>query len=206
MQFRDQRTPAGEYVARHVRMQSGRHPGQGVGHHGDGRYACCKRSAMRRNVDAERQPADDRKPRNALCESSDQPVAGRLSVRGRLACSDDGDTTCREGFDAALYVYYVGIIGDFAQQRRVFRVGGGDGRNVVAATVGEFLFGGRKSLPADDLLRRVGTQVGFGDEFIGGGGENAPRIAEQLQQMHGSFYTDARSHLKGNIFDGHSRE
>ena len=44
------------------------------------------------------------------------------------------------------------------------------------------------------------------DEFIGGGGENAPRIAEQLQQMHGSFYTDARSHLKGNIFDGHSRE
>ena len=93
----------------------------------------------------------------------------------------------------------MGIIGDFAQQRRVFRVGGGDGRNVVAATVGEFLFGGRKSLPADDLLRRVGTQ-------IGGGGENAPRIAEQLQQMHGSFYTDARSHLKGNIFDGHSRE
>ena len=56
------------------------------------------------------------------------------------------------------------------------------------------------------VLRRVGTQAGFGDEFIGGGGENAPRIAEQLQQMHGSFYTDARSHLKGNIFDGHSRE
>ena len=100
----------------------------------------------------------------------------------------------------------MGIVGDFAQQRRIFRVGRGDGRNAVAAAVGELLFSRGKALPADDLLRRVGTQVGFGDEFIGGGGENAPRIAEQLQQMHGSFYTDARSHLKGNIFDGHSRE
>ena len=33
-----------------------------------------------------------------------------------------------------------------------------------------------------------------------------PRIAELLQQMHGAFRTDARSHLKGNILDGHGRE
>ena len=206
MQFRDQRASVGEYVARHVRMLGGRHPGQGVGHHGDGLHPCLECRAVRRNVDSEGQAAHDRKPRNPFRESSDQPVAGRLSVRRRLACSYDGDTTRREGLDTTLDVYYVGIISNFAQQWRVFRVGGGDGRDAVAAAVGEFPFSGRKSFPADDLLSRIGPQTGFGGEFVGRGGKDAPRIAEPLQQMHGSFYADARSHLKGNILDGHSRE
>ena len=206
MEFRDQRSSVGEDVARHVRMLCGRYAGQRIGQHRDGRHVCREGRPVRRNVDAESESAHDAKPRNPFRQPFDNPVAGRLPVGRRLARPHHRNAPRREGLDAAPDVDHVGIVGDFAQQRRIFRVGRGDGCNAVAAAVGELLFSRGKALPADDLLHQIGPQFRFAGQFAGGGREDAPRIAELLQQMHGAFRTDARSHLKGNILDGHGRE
>ena len=68
----------------------------------------------------------------------------------------------------------------------------------------EFLFSGRESFPAEYLLGRLGPQLRIADQLIGRGREDAPRIAELFQQVHGAFQADARRHLKGNILDGHT--
>ena len=98
----------------------------------------------------------------------------------------------------------MGIVGNFAQQRRVFRVGRSNGRDAVAAAVVELFFSRRKSFPTEDLLCRFGPQFRIVGQFAGRGCEDAPRIAELLQQVYGAFNADTRSHLKGNILNGHT--
>jgi len=100
----------------------------------------------------------------------------------------------------------MGIVGDFPQERRVFRIGRGDGRDSVAAAMLQLLFRGGESSAADDFAGDLFAQARFARQFVRSRGENVPCAAEHSEQMHGALHPDTRSHLKGDILDCHSRK
>ena len=65
----------------------------------------------------------------------------------------------------------MGIVGDFPQERRVFRIGRGDGRDSVAAAMLQLLFRGGESSAADDFAGDLFAQARFARQFVRSRGE-----------------------------------
>ena len=81
----------------------------------------------------------------------------------------------------------------------------GDDLDSVTLAVCDLLFCVAKGLFLDDVPGDLRPERGFLNQFIGGCVENVPGIAENFEQMCGTFHSDTGGHLEGDILESHDK-
>ena len=206
VEFGDEGSAVFEDVSGNPGVLYGCHPREGIGQDGNGGDMGGKSGPMGCDIDSESQSADDAESGDSFGESFDQSVAHRLSVGCCASGSDHGQAVGFEDFGLSQQIEDGGIVRHFAQQGWIFGFGCCDDSDSVSLTVEDFPVCGGKSQFTEDIPGNFGSELGFFDEFVCGCREDAPRIAEYFEQMHGAFHADSGSHLEGNILDCHVHE